>query len=231
MTSAPTLLKTASRRALAVSLGFALLLFAVIASFLWWSMPLGRPIAMMPTLSLFAFLMLFGLLQWMVLRNTLRKLVGGQPFPTATAPASSPAARAEEDAPADRADEKKRLFVHLLSVLQREGRLMDFLREDLSRFEDAQIGAAVRGVHENCNKALARYLTPQPVMPQAEGETVVVPPGFDPEAVKLTGNVVGDPPFSGILRHRGWRFQSVAVPQLSAMDDPTLIAPAEIEIE
>lgn len=225
-----SLWKAASRRALAQSLGFAILLFAILASFLWWSMPLGSPVEAIPIVSLLAFLIGFGLLQWLFLNNTLRNLLVDRPSPTAVASGSPSATRAGEDSPVNHADEQKRLFVHLFAVLQREGRLMDFLQEDLSRFDDAQIGAAARGVHENCNKALARYLSPQPVMQQAEGETVVVPPDFDPEAVKLTGNVVGDPPFSGILRHRGWRLRSVAIPQLSVKDDPALIAPAEIEI-
>src|SRR5207253_6846543 len=34
--------------------------------------------------------------------------------------------------------------VQLLAILQREGRLLDFLQEDVDGYADAQIGAAVR---------------------------------------------------------------------------------------
>jgi hypothetical protein len=54
-------------------------------------------------------------------------------------------------------DRKRRLFLHSLSVLQREGRLLDFFAEDLSRYEDDQIGAAVRSIQEDCKKAIKKY--------------------------------------------------------------------------
>ena len=85
--------------------------------------------------------------------------------------------------------------IQVLSILQRQGRLLDFLQEDIQSFDDAQIGAAVRGVHEGCRKALAEHVTLKPVMDQPEGSTVTVEPGFDAHAIQLTGHVAGDPPF------------------------------------
>ena len=128
-------------------------------------------------------------------------------------------------------NKEKRLFVHLFSVLQREGRLLDFLQEDLSHYDDGQIGAAVRHIHENCKKTIAHYLRPEPVMQQAEGQTVQIAADFDRHAVKLMGNVVGEPPFTGILRHRGWQLRSISLPKLSEMENPHFIAPAEVEIQ
>lgn len=107
---------------------------------------------------------------------------------------------------------------------------MDFLQEDLDRYEDAQIGAAVRSIQENCKQTVRRYLSPEPVMRQEEGETVEIEAGFDRQAIKLTGNVGDQPPFTGILRHRGWQLRSVALPKLSETENPDLIAPAEVEI-
>ncbi|WP_410290112.1 DUF2760 domain-containing protein [Desulfosarcina sp.] len=130
-----------------------------------------------------------------------------------------------------RKNHEKRLFMHLICVLQREGRLMDFLQEDLSGYEDGQVGAAARSIHENCRKILKRYLTPEPVMKQTEGECVEVAAGFDPHALKLVGNVVGQPPFKGILRHRGWKMKTLVMPKLSEAQNPDIIAPAEIEIQ
>lgn len=118
--------------------------------------------------------------------------------------------------------------LHLLSLLQREGRLIDFCEEDLAGFSDAQIGAAARAVHEGCRKALRGALSLSPVRPETEGAQVTLPPGFDPRAIRLTGNVVGDPPFSGVLRHHGWKASAVRLPAVSG--DPTLLAAAEVEL-
>lgn len=124
----------------------------------------------------------------------------------------------------------QRYYLHLLSVLQREGRLVDFFEEDLNLYDDAQIGAAVRSIQDNCKKSVNKSLSPQPVLEKNEGDTVTVPPDFDPAAIKLTGNVSGDPPFTGVLRHRGWRAAKLELPTLSTSQDPRIIAPAEIEI-
>jgi hypothetical protein len=126
---------------------------------------------------------------------------------------------------------EKRLFFHLFAVLQREGRLLDFLQEDLSLYGDEQIGAAVRSIHENCKKTMDRYLSPEPVMENTEGDSVEIPAGFDPNAIKLVGNVVGEPPFTGVVRHRGWKLRSAALPKLSEAGNPEIIAPAEVEIQ
>jgi hypothetical protein len=128
--------------------------------------------------------------------------------------------------PAERGDGEQAL--HLLSLLQREGRLIDFVEEDLSGFSDAQIGAAARAVHEGCRKALRNALSLAPVRSEAEGAQVTLPPGFDARAVRLTGNVVGHPPFNGVLRHHGWKAAAVRLPAISG--DPTLLAPAEVEL-
>jgi hypothetical protein len=118
--------------------------------------------------------------------------------------------------------------LHLLSLLQREGRLIDFCEEELAGFSDAQIGAAARTVHDGCRKALRGAVTLAPVRPEAEGSNVTLPPGFDPHAVRLSGNVAGNPPFAGVLRHHGWKATEVRMP--AASGDPTVIAPAEVEL-
>lgn len=125
----------------------------------------------------------------------------------------------------------ERMFLHLLTLFQREGRLVDFFSEDLNLYEDAQIGAAVRSIHESCKKSLNKYLRLQSVIDRNEGEEVTIETGFDPDAIKLTGNVSGDPPFSGILRHRGWRTTNIDLPTLSDTGDSKIIAPAEVEMK
>lgn len=127
-------------------------------------------------------------------------------------------------------DRRQRLFLHSLSVLQREGRLLDFFDEDLGRYEDAQIGAAVRSIQEDCKRAIKKYIDPRPVMAVEEGEAVTIPPGFDMDAITLVGNVAGDPPFEGVVKHPGWKAGKKEVPKLSDIQDPTIITPAEIQI-
>ena len=124
----------------------------------------------------------------------------------------------------------ERLFLHLLSVLQREGRLVDFLSEDLTPYEDSQIGAAIRAIHESCKKTVEKYIGLEPVVQQAEGASYQVAPGFDPATIKLTGNVAGTPPLEGVVRHKGWRADRLELPTLSGRRDDRIIAPAEIEI-
>lgn len=123
--------------------------------------------------------------------------------------------------------------VQLLSILQREGRLVDFLQEDLSLYEDAQIGAAVRSIHQGCKAALAEYVRLKPIFEEGEGNEITIPAGFDAGAIRLTGEVSGDPPFKGIVRHRGWQVDKVQLPQITTTErkQDWILAPAEVEIE
>lgn len=121
--------------------------------------------------------------------------------------------------------------LRVLAVLQRDGRLIDFLEEDIDPYTDAQIGAAVRDIHRGCRKSLRDYLTIEPIMPGAEEERVTIAPDFDPAAIRLIGNVNGAPPFQGVLKHHGWRVTSVHLPVLPvARDDSSVLSPAEVEV-
>lgn len=133
-------------------------------------------------------------------------------------PVAAPAA----PAPPDRA-------LQMLALFQREGRLIDFLMEDLAPYADVQIGAAVRDVHAGCRQALERYLSLEPVIDAEEGRPVTVERGTDPARVKVVGNVAGAPPFTGVLRHRGWDATRVELPPL-AEAERTVLAPAEVEV-
>jgi len=120
--------------------------------------------------------------------------------------------------------------IRMLALLQREGRLVDFLLEDVSAYSNEQIGAAVRDIHRQCQGVLKEHLILIPVMPQAEGDTVQVPAGFDPSAVQLTGNVSGQPPFRGALRHHGWRVQEIKLAPPPEGQDEFVLQPAEVEL-
>ncbi|MBF0466186.1 MAG: DUF2760 domain-containing protein [Nitrospirae bacterium] len=118
----------------------------------------------------------------------------------------------------------------VLSVLQKKGRLIDFLQEDISNFTDAQIGQAVRTIHRDCKQALVEYLTIAPVMEQMEGQRVTVSAGFDPSSITLTGNVGANPPFTGTIVHSGWRLSENKLPELQQGRNVFVIEPAEVEI-
>jgi Domain of unknown function (DUF2760) len=121
--------------------------------------------------------------------------------------------------------------VQFLGLLQREGRLVDFLREDIQPYDDAQIGAAVRAIHEGCRQILSEHVTLEPVLNGNEGDEVTVPADFDPSAIRLTGNITGEPPFRGTLRHPGWRAKQVKLPAQPAGQDTKIVAPAEVELQ
>lgn len=120
--------------------------------------------------------------------------------------------------------------IQLLAILQREGRLVDFLKEDISRYNDAQIGAAARTVHTGCRKALEEVLDIQPIQKEQEGTLITIEKDFDPSTVRLTGHVVGEPPFKGTLRHHGWQVEKIKFPPLPKGQDPKVVSPAEVEI-
>lgn len=120
--------------------------------------------------------------------------------------------------------------LQLLAILQREGRFVDFLQEDVSGFSDADIGAAARVVHEGCARGLKDTLQLAAIRTESEGDRVELPAGYDAKAIRVTGNVTGEPPFSGTLAHHGWRVETIRLPELSEGHDPMIIAPAEVEL-
>jgi hypothetical protein len=120
--------------------------------------------------------------------------------------------------------------LQLLALFQREGRLVDFLEEDVSSFADADIGAAARVVHAGCRKALREHVKLEPVRGEAEGAKVTLEAGFDAQLVKLTGAVQGKGPHEGTLRHRGWRVSNVTLPSAVSGHDARVLAQAEVEL-
>jgi hypothetical protein len=150
------------------------------------------------------------------------------------APTSAPEPEAKTFPPVETPpiEESPDRAVQLLALLQREGRLVDFFSEEITPYQDAQIGAAVRELHAGCRKALAQYVTLEPVIDGEEDRPVTVEEGFDPAAVKLVGNVTGRPPLRGLLRHRGWRVAEVNLPTLPPRGTArAVVAPAEVEIQ
>jgi hypothetical protein len=120
--------------------------------------------------------------------------------------------------------------LQLLGLLQRDGRFIDFIEEDVAGFSDAEVGAAARVVHEGCRKAMREHFRLEPVRGEAEGTGLTLEPGFDAGSVRLTGNVVGEPPFKGTLTHRGWIATETRLPKLAIGHNVNVLAPAEVEL-
>jgi len=153
-------------------------------------------------------------------------------------PAAGPAAPEEPEAPAQPEPERETGglspveagAVQALALLQRYGRFVDFLMEDISAYDDAQVGAAVREIHSGCRKTLDEHFDVQAIMEEGEGARVAVEPGFDASRIRLSGRVSGSPPYSGTVVHRGWRVAAVRLPERSGAVDPSVIQPAEVEV-
>lgn len=141
------------------------------------------------------------------------------PKPVEPAPAAKPQGQPHRDG-----------ALVLLALFQREGRLVDFLRDGLDGHDDAAIGAAARDVHRGCKKVLDEHFAFEPMLPGDEEAPVTVPRGFDPSEIRLIGEAKGEPPFKGTLRHHGWRATQAKLPGLADGVDRTVVAPAEVEV-
>ncbi len=157
-----------------------------------------------------------------------------KPAPAPPAPAPAERKPAEKPAPPPKPvilrEPIPDAALQLLGLFQSEARLIDFLEEDISAYSDADVGAAARIVHEGCRKVLHEHFDIEPVRPEEEGTRITVPKGFDPAEIRLTGNVVGEPPFQGVLVHRGWHAVKVKLSQLSEGHRADILAPAEVEL-
>ena len=120
--------------------------------------------------------------------------------------------------------------LRMLALLQAEARLVDFLMEDITGAEDAQIGQAVREIHKKAQAALRQHAVLEPVLGGTEGDATTVPAGFDPSAVRVVGNVTGEPPFTGSINHPGWRVKELKLAPPPEGADEFVLQPAEVQI-
>ena len=160
----------------------------------------------------------------------VQTLRNGAPLASEVPPAPPPV-QAPPPPPAPvRATANVDAALQLLALLQRESRFVDFLQEDIAAYSDADVGGAARLLHGGARKVLKDTFDLEAVRSEAEGSRLTLPVGFDAAAVRVTGNVVGQPPFTGTLQHKGWRVTAVRLPALTAGHDTHVIAPAEVEL-
>lgn len=159
-----------------------------------------------------------------IIEKVPAELLGPRPSP-APEPArnSTPEVKVVKEATPDAA-------LQLLGLLQKEARFVDFVYENVATFGDAEIGAAARIVHDGCRKVLSQYFEMMPVRTENEMSRITLAPGFDASAIRVSGNVVGEPPFTGTLIHRGWRAARINLPKVAEGHDVSVIGPAEVEL-
>jgi Domain of unknown function (DUF2760) len=134
--------------------------------------------------------------------------------------------------PPPAANQAEAEVVAFVGLLQEKGRLVDFLMEDVTSYEDTQVAAAARIVHQGCRQVLQEHFKITAVSQAEEGSQVTVPTGYAADEYRLVGKVSGNPPFSGKLIHKGWKTESVTLPRIVKLDEKRLpsIAPAEVEL-
>ncbi|MEW4452225.1 DUF2760 domain-containing protein [Bremerella sp. JC817] len=119
----------------------------------------------------------------------------------------------------------------LLTTLQREARFLDLFQEDLSEYEDAQIGAAVRDVQRDTKATLNRMFGIEPVRSEEEGGRIDLPASIDANEIRLVGNVQNDKPAGGTLVHRGWKATKCDLPKFNGtLAQAQVLNPAEVEV-
>ena len=119
--------------------------------------------------------------------------------------------------------------ISLLATLQREGRLIDFLREPIDSYSDAQIGAAVRDIHRDCGAVLERQFAIRPILEQPEGSQVSLAKSAGGR-IRVTGRGAESSPASGTLVHPGWQATRCDLPVWTGDSESALVlSPAEVE--
>lgn len=180
------------------------------------------------------------LVQIILLSVAVIALLRRKPEPAAAVHAAPVAVPAPEPAKAPEPVVKKETVVlkeatpdaalQLLALLQKEARFIDFVQENVAQYSDAEIGAAARVVHEGCRKVIGQAFELAPVRTETEGSRLTLPKGFDAASVRLAGNIVGEPPFTGTLVHRGWKVENIRLPKVAEGHDTRIVAQAEVEL-
>ena len=133
--------------------------------------------------------------------------------------------------PAPAANQAEAEIVAFFGLLQEKGRLVDFLMEDITPYEDAEVGAAARVIHQGGRQVLQEYFHITPISEAAEGTQVTVPAGYSTDQFRLVGKLTGEPPFTGTLLHKGWKTEFVKLPRIVNPERLPSIAPAEVELK
>lgn len=149
------------------------------------------------------------------------------------APAPPPAPVAAKPPPPPPESQAEAEIVAFIGLLQEKGRLVDFLMDDVAVYDDSRVGAAARVVHYGCREVLHEHFKVTPISSAEEGSQVTVPEGYAADEYRLMGKITGNPPFKGVLLHKGWKTESVKLPRIIKTGEKRLpsIAPALVEVK
>jgi hypothetical protein len=154
----------------------------------------------------------------------VQSLLAGQQPSTPPIPTVAPA-----PAPVVLPTSQRSEALTLLATLQREARLLDFLNEDLTGFNDAQVGAVVRDIHRDAKKVVERLFAVRPLATESEGSPITVSTDVDAAKIRVLGNVTGTA--QGTLLHAGWQATRCEVPAWTGTPAQRLILmPSEVEV-
>ncbi|MFW7380685.1 MAG: DUF2760 domain-containing protein [Oligoflexus sp.] len=130
------------------------------------------------------------------------------------------------------AEQSEAELVQFLSILQKQGRFLDFVMGDITRYPDDRVGAAARLVHQGCSKAIRDYFDIQPILSADEGSQIELPDEQHPRTIRFIGQGEEAHPKKGRLVHRGWQTLKVDLPKRTQVNDMdrVIITPAEVEV-
>jgi hypothetical protein len=124
--------------------------------------------------------------------------------------------------------------VQFLARMQEKGRLVDFLMDDITPYSNEQIGVVARVVHQGCQEVVRAAFDVRPVHAGQERDALVLAGDFDAAAYRLVGKVPEQPPYQGVVLHRGWKVTRITLPRVTetarASEARKIIAPVDVEI-
>jgi hypothetical protein len=133
-----------------------------------------------------------------------------------------------EPKPPEKQQETKDSSLLLLSLMQREARLIDFLMEDITEYSNEQVGAAIRDVHKKASGILKRCYDPIALVAQ-EGE-VDLEVAYNAEVWDVSGKIPQAGSFKAEVIHSGWMAQKLELPVWKgSLANRMLISPAQAE--
>ncbi|MDX1963881.1 MAG: DUF2760 domain-containing protein [Pirellulales bacterium] len=142
-----------------------------------------------------------------------------RPAAGASSPPPRPAASARSDA------------LTLLAALQREGRLLDFLMEDLGSYADAQVGAVARDLHRDCRGVVQRMFGLAPLATEPEGSRIELTAPYDAARYRVLGSAPESGRITGTILHPGWQATRSELPVWSGSPSgQNILAPTEVEV-
>ncbi|MCF6776315.1 DUF2760 domain-containing protein [Thiotrichales bacterium 19X7-9] len=120
--------------------------------------------------------------------------------------------------------------LQLLHLLQKHGRLVDFLHEEILNYTDEEVGAAARIVHQGCKKVLSEHVQLTAIREENEDSSITVDKGFDTQKIHIIGDIQGEPPYQGVLVHKGWQVSGLNLPKVTDKAKLSIVNPAEVEL-